>query len=359
MTDKGSEERISLLHGGGGLYMHRLIKEHIVPRFKSRRKDVEIPLSFLADSAVVNEIAFTTDSYTVKPIFFPGGDIGRLSISGTVNDLAVIGAKPIAISCALILEEGFSLKKLDELLESMEKTAEEAGVDVVTGDTKVMEKGKLEEVVINTAGIGIRNPLLEKNLKKVVEGDGRSLNSRWLDPRNIRPGDKVIVSGPIGEHAVAIMIARGELGFEAPNIKSDAAPLNHLIEEVLEVGGIVAAKDPTRGGLASLLNEWSEVTKIGIIIEEEKIPVSEGVRAASEILGIDPLELANEGKVVLAAPPEIARDILEVLRSHPLGKKAEIIGEFTNEYEGVVVKTEIGGLRYLPMPLGDPVPRIC
>ncbi len=358
MAEKGPEEHISILHGGGGLYMHKLIKEHIVPRFKPRRKGVEIPLRFLADSAVVQEIAFTTDSYTVKPIFFPGGDIGRLSISGTVNDLAVIGAEPIAVSCALILEEGFPLKKLDDILESMEKTAEEAGVEVVTGDTKVMERGKLEEVVINTAGIGTRSQLLDKNLKKAME-DGRSLNSRWLDPRNIRPGDKVIVSGSIGEHAMAVMAARGELGFEAPNIKSDAAPLNHLIEEVLEVGGVVAAKDPTRGGLASLLNEWTEAVKIGIIIEEEKIPISEGVRAASEILGIDPLELANEGKVVLAVSRENADDVLEALHSHPLGKRAEVIGEFTKEYEDVVVKTEIGGLRYLPMPLGDPVPRIC
>lgn len=352
------EEYVSILHGGGGFYMHKLIKEHIVPRFKSRGKNIEVPLSFLADSAIVDGIAFTTDSYTVKPIFFPGGDIGRLSVSGTVNDLAVIGAKPMAVSCALIMEEGFSLKKLDMILDSMERAAEEAGVDIVTGDTKVMERGKLEEIVINTAGIGVRSPLLDKNLKRSMR-DGRSLNSRWLDPRNIRPGDRVIVSGPIGEHAMAIMIARGELGFEAPNIRSDVAPINHLIEKALEVGGVVAAKDPTRGGLASLLNEWSELTGIGIIIEEDKIPVSEGVHAASEILGIDPLELANEGKVVLTVSREDAEDVLNAVRSHPLGMRAEMIGEFTREYDGVVVKTEIGGLRYLPMPLGDPVPRIC
>lgn len=338
--------------------MHKLLKERVIPKFKTRGKSVEIPLSLLADSAVVDGIAFTTDSYTVKPIFFPGGDIGSLSVSGTVNDLAVIGAKPIAVSCALILEEGFPLRKLDMILDSVEKTAEEAGVDVVTGDTKVMERGRLEEIVINTAGIGVRSPLLDRNFERLIK-DGRALNSRWLDLRNIRPGDKLIVSGPIGEHAMAIMIARGELGFEAPNIRSDTAPFNHLIEETLKAGGIAAAKDPTRGGLASLLNEWSEATGIGIIIDEERIPVSEGVRVASEILGIDPLELANEGKVVLAVSREAAEDVLNALRSHPLGRHAEIIGEFTSDYEGVIVKTEIGGLRYLPMPVGDPVPRIC
>lgn len=358
MAERASEDRVSILHGGGGLYMHKLIKERIVPKFKPRKRFVEIPLSLLADSAVIEEIAFTTDSYTVKPIFFPGGDIGRLSVSGTVNDLAVIGAEPLAISCALILEEGFSLDKLDKILDSMEKTADEAGVEIITGDTKVVEKGGIEEIMINTAGIGKRSPLLDENLRRVSK-DGRSLRSRWLDPRNIKPGDKIIISGAIGEHALAVMMAREELGFEAPKIRSDAAPLNDLIAKALEVGGIIAAKDPTRGGVASLLNEWSEATGIGILIDEEKIPISGGVRAASEILGIDPLELANEGKIAAVVAPEYAEDVLECMRGHKLGKDSEIVGEFTEEYDGVVVKTEIGGLRYLPMPLGDPVPRIC
>ncbi|MCD6236223.1 MAG: hydrogenase expression/formation protein HypE, partial [Thaumarchaeota archaeon] len=345
MSKETSEDKISILHGGGGFYMHKLIKEHILAKFKTS-KVAEIPLSLLADSAVVEDIAFTTDSYTVKPIFFPGGDIGRLSVSGTINDLSVVGAEPLAISCALVLEEGFALNKLDEILESMEKTADEAGVDIVTGDTKVVEKGKLDEIIINTAGIGKRSSLLDENLRKAAE-DGRQLSSRWLDPRNVRPGDKIIISGHIGEHALAIMASRKELGFEAPKIRSDTAPLNKLISKALEVGGVVAAKDPTRGGLAALLNEWNESSGIGIIIREESIPISEGVRAASEILGIDPLELANEGKAALAVSPNKAEEVLSALRSHPLGRNAEIIGEFTSEYEGVIVETEIGGLRYL------------
>ena len=349
--------RISILHGGGGLYMQKLLKEHIIPRFKSRRFK-EIPLDLLADSAVIGDIVFTTDSYTVKPIFFPGGDIGRLSISGTVNDLSVVGARPLGISCALILEEGFEIAKLERILDNMERTAEEADVEIVTGDTKVVERGKLDQIIINTAGIGRRSEKLDENLRRAAS-DGRSLKSRWLDPRNIRPGDKIIISGTIGDHAVAIMAAREELGLEAPNLKSDAAPLNKLISEALEIGGVVACKDPTRGGLAALLNEWSETTGIGIIIREASLPIREEVKAACEILGIDALELANEGKAVLAVSASYAEDVLEAVRSHPLGKDAEIIGEFTREYNGVVVETEIGGLRYVPMPIGDPVPRIC
>jgi len=351
------EDKISILHGGGGVYMHKLLKEQIVPRFKPR-KSLEIPLSLLADSAVIEEIAFTTDSYTVKPIFFPGGDIGRLSVSGTINDLSMVGAKPLAISCALILEEGFEFSKLNKILESIQKTAEEAGVDVVTGDTKVVERGKLDQIIINTAGIGKRHEKLDENLRK-VSSDGRSLKSRWLDPRNIRPGDKLILSGTIGDHAIAVMAAREELGLEAPTVKSDAAPLNDLISKALEIGGVVAAKDPTRGGLAALLNEWHEVTEIGLLIKESEVPIREEVRTACDILGIEPFELANEGKTVLAVSRQYAEEVLEAIRSHPLGRNASIIGEFTKEYEGVVVETEIGGLRYVPMPIGDPVPRIC
>lgn len=351
------DEKISIAHGAGGFYMHKLIKEHILPKFKQRRI-IEVPLALLADSAVVDGIAFTTDSYTVKPLFFPGGDIGRLSVFGTVNDLSVIGSEPLAISCALVIEEGFEMEKLDRILVSAEEAAEEAEVEIVTGDTKVVEKGKLDEMIVNTAGIGKRSPHLDKNLKRAAS-DGRSLKSRWLDPRNIRPGDKLIVSGPIGDHAMTIITARGELGFEAPNLRSDTAPLNHLMERVLQTGGVLAAKDPTRGGLAAVLNEWSEITGLGILVKETLIPVRDEVKTGCEILGIDPLELACEGRVVLVVSERFAEDVLEALRSHPLGREAEIIGWFSGEYEGVVVETEIGGLRYLPMPLGDPIPRIC
>ena len=353
-----AEKHITLLHGGGGVYMHRLIKDYILPRIGKHRRAVELPLEALADSAVMDGIVFTTDSYTVKPIFFPGGDIGRLSVAGTVNDLCVMGAEPLALSCSLIIEEGLSFEILGKVLDSMKTTAEEAEVDIITGDTKVVERGKLDGLVINTAGIGRRSPLLDHNLER-VRRSGRSLSSRWLTASNIRDGDKIIVSGPIGEHALAIMIARGELGLQAPSIGSDTAPLNRLMEDALRAGGVVAAKDPTRGGLASLLNEWSERTGLGMIIHESRIPVSDQVKTASEILGIDPLELANEGKLVLATAPEAAENVLNALRSNKLGRDAEIIGEFTKEFDSVVVETEIGGLRYLPMPLGDPVPRIC
>ncbi len=348
------EEKITMMHGGGGVFMNMLIRGHILPRFDAGRPKPEIPAEHMPDSAVIDGIAFTTDSYTVKPLFFPGGDIGRLSISGTVNDLTVVGAEPLAVSCGLIVEEGLPIRTLDRILESMAEAASEAGVRIATGDLKVVEKGKLDELIINTSGIGVRSSLLDANL----ESAGRSLESRWLTPLNIKPGDKIIVSGTIGDHAVAVMTAREEMGIRA-RVESDAAPLNGLMREALKVGGVVAAKDPTRGGLAALLNEWAEVSGVGIMVDEERVPVSEQVRSACDILGIDPMDLANEGKLVLAVAPHMAEEVLQSLRNHPLGKRAEIIGEATKEYEGVVVRTGIGGLRYLPMPAGDPVPRIC
>ncbi len=350
-------EKVTMLHGGGGVYMQRLIREHLLPRFSGLRSrfTVELPLQALADSAVVEGVAFTTDSYTVTPIFFPGGDIGRLSVAGTVNDLSMVGAEPAAISCALVIEEGLSFRELDKVLDSVRETAEEAGVEIVTGDTKVVERGKLEKLIINTSGIGVRSRLLDRNLKAA----GRTLESRWLSASNLRPGDKLILTGALGDHAVAVMLARGEMGFQAPGVRSDVAPLNGLMEAVLEVGGVVAAKDPTRGGLAALLNEWADASGLGILVDEEAIPIHEGVRAACDILGIEFYELANEGKAVLAVAPERAGEVVEALRSHRLGREAEIIGEVTSEYEGVVIRTGIGGLRYLPAPMGDPVPRIC
>ncbi|MEM2672738.1 MAG: AIR synthase-related protein, partial [Candidatus Hadarchaeales archaeon] len=224
------------------------------------------------------------------------------------------------------------------------------------GDTKVMEKGALDQLVINTSGIGIRGEELEHNLREVRKY--RKMESRWLLDSNLRPGDKILVSGTVGDHGVAILSAREGYGFET-EVKSDVAPLNHMIREILEVGGIVAMKDPTRGGLSNALNEWSEKSGVGILLWEERIPIREGVRAACEMLGVDPLEMANEGKVVIGVVPQKAEEVLEALRSTRLGKEAELIGEVTDEFREVVMETSPGGKRILPPPYGDPVPRIC
>ncbi|MEM2082620.1 MAG: hydrogenase expression/formation protein HypE, partial [Candidatus Bathyarchaeia archaeon] len=308
------------------------------------------------DSAVVNGIVLKSDSYTVKPIFFPGGDIGRLSVSGTVNDIAVMGGRPLALASGLIIEEGFPLQDLDRILESMAKTCSEASVFVVTGDTKVVEKGGIDAIVINMSGIGIRSPALDSNLAEVRRR--RALSSQWLLDSNLADGDVIIVSGTIGDHGIAIMSCREGYGFEG-NISSDVAPLNGLVESLLEVGGIVAMKDPTRGGLSNALNEWAQKSNVGILIHEDRIPIKGEVRAACEMLGIDPLDVGNEGKLVIGVVAEKAEEVLEELRRHELGRDAEVIGHATKQYEGVVMRTQVGGLRVLPPPIGDPIPRIC
>ncbi|MEM4462281.1 MAG: hydrogenase expression/formation protein HypE [Candidatus Bathyarchaeia archaeon] len=348
-------DRIVMAHGAGGYLMHRLIKEHILSILP--RDNFEVGLHALDDSAVVNDVVFKSDSYTVKPLFFPGGDIGRLAVSGTVNDISVMGGKPIALSLALVLEEGFPIYDLDRIMHSIASTCREAEVYVVTGDTKVVEKGSLDGCIINCSGIGVRSQYLDYNIDVVRRFRGE-IEARWLLDSNIRPGDKIIVSGTIGDHGVAILSCREGYGFES-SIKSDVRPLNKMIEKVLSVGGVVSMKDPTRGGLANLLNEWSEKSHVGILIREEDIPIREGVRAACEMLGIDPLEIGNEGKIVLAVVAEMAEEILEVLRETDEGRDAAIIGEATDEFEGVAMETLIGGKRIIPPPLGDPVPRIC
>ncbi len=347
-------EAIRMEHGAGGAAMQRLIKERIVKRLGG--SGVEVPLEAMDDSAVVNGIVLKSDSYTVKPIFFPGGDIGRLSVSGTVNDIAVMGGRPLALASGLIIEEGFPLQDFDRVLESMTKTCSEAGVFVVTGDTKVVEKGGIDGIVINMSGIGIRSPALDSNLAEVRRR--RALSSRWLLDSNLADGDAIIVSGTIGDHGMAIMSCREGYGFEG-SISSDVAPLNALVESLLEVGGIVSMKDPTRGGLSNALNEWSQKSNVGILIHEDRIPIKGEVRAACEMLGIDPLDVGNEGKLVIGTIAEKAEEVLEELRRHELGRDAEIIGYATKRYEGVVMRTQVGGLRVLPPPVGDPIPRIC
>jgi len=349
-------EKIRLAQGAGGQLMDKLIKEKILKYFGKNQGKAEVNLLNLDDSAVIDDIVFTTDSHTVHPIIFPGGDLGSLAVAGTINDISVMGAKPVALSAGFIVEEGLSIEVFEKIVNSMSKVAKKAGVPIVTGDTKVVEKGAIQEFMINTSGIGKRTSLLDENIKVVKKY--RSFSSRWLLDSNLTNGDKIILSGNIGEHGITLMSFREGYGFET-KIKSDIAPVNGLMEKALSIGGIVSAKDPTRGGLANTVNEFSEKSNVGIILEEEKIPIPKGVRAACNMLGIDPLEIGNEGKVVLCVVKEKADEVLAEIKKHPLGKNAAIIGEASNKIKGVVLKTIVGGRRNLQKPLGDPVPRIC
>ena len=350
-------EHITMLHGAGGTVMHSLVKRYIVKYFGATA-NVEVPLEALDDAAVVDNIVLKSDSHVVKPIFFPGGDIGRIAVAGTVNDIAVLGAEPYALACGFVLEEGLLLADFERILSSMQQTCLEAGVGIVTGDTKVVEKGSLGGCVINTSGIGRRNNALEKNLK-VVKLFRRDFEARWILDSNLRAGDKILLSGTIGDHGMAVLSAQEGLSFGS-DIKSDVKPLNRLINCMLgEVGGVVAMKDPTRGGLADALNEISEKSHVGILIHEDNIPVRKDVQAACEMLGLDPLEIGNEGKVVIGVVREKAEEILELLRKTEEGKEAEIIGEATGDFTSVAMQTVVGGKRIISRPVGDPVPRIC
>ena len=351
MTDK-----IKLAQGAGGQMMDKLIKEKILKYFVKKSKSTEVSLSMLDDSAVIDDIVFSTDSHTVQPIIFPGGDLGSLAVAGTINDIAVMGAKPIALSAGFIIEEGLPIETFEIIVKSMSEVAKNADVPIVTGDTKVVERGAIQEFMINTSGIGKRTSLLDKNVTVVKKY--RSFNGRWLVDSNLKKGDKIILSGNIGEHGIALMAFREGYGFET-EIKSDIAPINGLMEKALAVGGVVSAKDPTRGGLSNTVNEFSDKSKIGIIVEEDVIPIPKGVKSACDMLGIDPLEIGNEGKVVIGVVKEKADDILNAIKHHPLGKNAAIIGEATDTIKGVVLETTVGGKRNLHKPIGDPVPRIC
>jgi hydrogenase expression/formation protein HypE len=333
--------------------MQEFLSKHILPHFPVTVTDV--PLSSLDDSAVVDGIVFTTDAHTVKPLFFPGGDIGSLSVAGTVNDISVIGGRPLALSLAVILEEGLDIDIVDRAMMSVGKTAAACGVPVVTGDTKVMESGAIDKMVMVTSAVGKRSEHLGHNFS--VASGYRKVDSEWLTDDNIRSGDAIIVSGTLGDHGVSLLSFREGYGFES-TVRSDVAPLNGLIEKVLRKGGAVTMKDPTRGGLANTLNEWSSKSKIGIELTEERIPLKDAVVNACDLLGIDPLSIGNEGKVVIACVPEMADEILKVLRSDPSGKDADIIG-YAAAGKRVVVRTTVGGKRILEPPTGDPVPRIC
>lgn len=333
-------ETILLAHGGGGKLSADLLRSVFLPAFGN-------PILNRADDQALIEIgkgrlAFTTDSFVVKPLFFRGGDIGSLAIYGTVNDLAVGGATPLFLSAAFILEEGFPLEKLRRIVASMKQAARRANVQIVTGDTKVVEKGSCDGLFINTAGIGaVQTPL-------------------HLSANQARPGDAVLLSGPIGDHGIAILAEREGLSFES-EIMSDSAPLHVLVSDLLETGAILRCmRDPTRGGVATVLNEIAQTSKVGIQLREESIPVRPAVRGACELLGLDPLYIANEGKVLAICAPEDAVRLLAAMARHPLGAGASIIGRVTAENAGLVtLRTPLGTARIVDMLAGDPLPRIC
>ncbi|KAA0013919.1 MAG: hydrogenase expression/formation protein HypE [Thermoplasmata archaeon] len=341
-------KRIELSHGAGGKEMGLLIRKHILSRFS--KGNAEVALHALDDSAVVNDVVFTTDSHTVQPIFFPGGDIGRLAVAGTVNDIASLGAKPVAMSLAIVLEEGFEMDLFEKIMESIAETAEEAGVEIVTGDTKVVERGSMKDIIVTTSAIGIATPLLEENHKMVKR-------CKWLLDSSLQVGDKIILTGTIADHGIAIISKREGYGFEG-EVESDVAPLYGLMEKALQEGGIASAKDATRGGIANALNEMAEKSGVGIIIEEEKIPIREATLAACEMLGLDPLAVGNEGKMIIGVVEEKAEEVLEAIRKHKYGKEAEIIGEVV-EGKHVILKTKVGGKRIVETPTGELIPRIC
>jgi hydrogenase expression/formation protein HypE len=346
-----------MLHGAGGTVMHDLVKNYVVKYFGGP-SNAEVPLEAMDDAAVIGGIVFKSDSHAVKPIFFPGGDIGRLSVSGTVNDIAMLGAEPFGLACGFILEEGLALKDFERILESMSQACNEACVSIVTGDTKVVEKGSLGGCVVNMSGIGRRTSALDGNLE-VVRQHRRDFQSRWVLDRNLAVGDKLILSGTIGDHGLAVLSAQQGLSFGS-GITSDVRPLNCLVQRLLkETGGVVAMKDPTRGGLADALNELSEKSSVGILIDEGSVPIKEDVRIACEMLGLDPFEVGNEGKFIIGAVKQKAEEIVDFLKNTEEGKDAEIIGSAVADVSGVAMQTTVGGKRIVSRPIGDPVPRIC
>ncbi|MDD4874169.1 MAG: hydrogenase expression/formation protein HypE [Dehalococcoidales bacterium] len=334
MTDK-----ILLAHGSGGTLSRDIVNNSLISVLGNSI------LNILDDSAVFTangKIAFTTDSHVVQPIFFPGGDIGKLSVCGTINDLSVMGATPLYLSLALIIEEGFPTKDLDTIIDSVRKAADEAGVKIVTGDTKVVNRGNADKIFINTAGIGI----IPEELS--VSG------------HNAKPGNKVILSGTIGDHGIAVLSKREGIAFDT-ELESDCAPLNKLVADMMLVSSkINCMRDPTRGGLATTLNEIAEQSGVSIRIDEEKIPVRREVAAACEMLGFDPLYIANEGKLVAVVEAEDAEAILMQMKKNKYGHNAAIIGTIEEKYAGrVVMKTTLGTSRIVGMLVGEPLPRIC
>lgn len=337
--------KITLAHGSGGKEMLELIEKRIAPVFSLTRVLDGIGLPDMEDGSTIpleggKEVVISIDSYTVKPLFFPGGNIGTLAVCGAINDVAVMGAVPLAILDAIVVEEGFEIEKLQEILESMESVLKEEGVALIGGDFKVVPKGELDGVIISTVSIGV---VERKNLLKADR---------------IKPGDKIIVSGTVGDHGATILAAQEGIDVVG-GLKSDVAPVTKVIRRALEVGGVKAAKDPTRGGLAATLNDFAEASRLTILVEEERIPIKEEVSSFCEMLGVDPLSLANEGMVAMAVDQEKADLILDAIKD--LGaREASVIGEAKKGRPGfVLLKTVTGGVRLLERPVGEIVPRIC
>ena len=333
-------KRIQMDHGAGGRASHDLVAKTFMPALANPI------LTKLNDSALLNfqdvRLAMSTDSYVVDPIFFPGGDIGSLAVHGTVNDLAMRGAQPCYLSVGFILEEGLEITDLEKLITSMAEAAREAGVQVVAADTKVVERGKADRIFINTAGVGIIAPGVD------------------IAGQNAKPGDFVLINGPVGDHGIAVLSTREGLSFQT-EIQSDSAPLNGLVSGMLEVSRhIHVLRDPTRGGVATALNEVANQSAVGIELEESNLPVRPEVNAACELLGLDPLYVANEGKVLVLVAPEDADQVLHKMRQHPLGRESCIIGRVVSEHPGrVILHTCIGGRRIVDMLSGEQLPRIC
>jgi hydrogenase expression/formation protein HypE len=333
------DDSILLAHGSGGKLSHELVEKKFLPFLANPA------LNKLDDSAIFEasgRLAFTTDSYVVNPIFFPGGDIGKLAVCGTVNDLAMNGARPLYLSLSAIIEEGFLLSELEQIVQSIKKAVEEAGVSIIAGDTKVVNRGQADKLFITTSGVGIVPPGVD------------------ISGANARAGDKVLLSGTIGDHGIAIMSQREGLKFSM-TLESDCAPLNKLVSQMLKVSPrIHCMRDPTRGGLATTLNELARQSNVGITVEEAKIPVKEEVKAACELLGLDPIYVANEGKLVAIVEPADADKILSRMRKNSYGRDAAIIGEVSKEHPGkVIMKTKLGPSQIVDMLSGELLPRIC
>ena len=337
--------RVTLAHGAGGAAMRRLIARSLAVDFPDPSGETAVGLRDMDDGAALRIgdqwLVVTTDSHVVHPIVFPGGDIGRLAVSGTVNDLAMMGAvSPLALTSAVIMEDGFPLDQLERIQRSMVAACREAGVTVVTGDTKIMGRGELDGIVINTTGVGLA----------------------WdvVTDRGLRPGDRIVVTGSIGDHGVALLAERFGLAFD-DDLRSDVAPINGLVARALEAvpGAVTAMKDPTRGGLASALHEMAEKSGVGIEIEERRVPVATAVRSAAEVLGLDPFHIANEGKAVLGVRSEAADAMVSALRTHPLGRDAAVVGVCLDGNSGRVILDTGLGRRLVSEPEGEPLPRIC
>jgi hydrogenase expression/formation protein HypE len=332
LAPKLKDELITMAHGAGGKATHALVEALFVEQFGNELGDA---------AAIGGGLALTTDSFVVKPLFFPGGDIGALAVNGTVNDLAMVGARPLALTAGFVLEEGFPVTDLRRIAESMARAARAAGVAIAAGDTKVVERGAADGLYLNTAGVGMR-------------GDVE------LSPQRVRPGDRILVSGTLGDHGIAIMSVREGLEFETV-LESDCAPLHDLAAVMLEAcPGIRCMRDPTRGGVSSALHELAAASRVGVKLTETAIPVRAEVKAACEMLGLDPLYVANEGKLLAVVPAADAEELVAVMRRHPLGRQAALIGEVVEDHPGMVtLRSRIGGERIVTMIAGEQLPRIC